>query len=90
METMMKDTANGIKETIEKFIIQNFMFGDANERIDPDTSFLESGIIDSTGILELIPFVDNTYSISFDENELVPENLDSLNNLERFILQKQG
>ena len=90
METMMKDTANGIKETIEKFIIQNFMFGDANERIDPDTSFLESGIIDSTGILELITFVENTYSISVDENELVPENLDSLNNLERFILQKQG
>ena len=74
--------------SIKTFIIDNFMFGNKSEEINPEDSFMESGIIDSTGILELIEYVEETYEISIEDDELVPENLDSLNNISRFILSK--
>jgi acyl carrier protein len=58
------------------------------ETIQDDTSFLEQGIIDSTGILELVEFVQDTFSIKVEDEELMPDNLDSLNNLEKFINSK--
>jgi len=79
-----------IKETIKKYIIDNFLFGNETEEIGEDTSFMEKGIIDSTGILELIEFIEETYEVSVGDEELIPENLDSLNNLSRFILSKKG
>jgi acyl carrier protein len=77
-----------IKEKIRNYIINNFLFGNVEEPIHDDDSFLETGIIDSTGILELIEYVEEMYSIKIEETELVPENLDSLNNLEKFIKEK--
>ncbi len=79
-----------IAEDIKKFIVDNFMFGNETEKINPDDSFMENGIIDSTGILELIEFVEETYSISIEDNELVPENLDSLDNISQFIISKKS
>lgn len=78
-----------IKEEIRNYIIENFLFGNVDEPINDEDSFMETGIIDSTGILELIEFIETTYSITVDENELIPENLDSLNNLNKFILGKK-
>ncbi len=86
------DTSN-IKEKIKIYIIENFLFGSTDNPINDEDSFLETGIIDSTGILELIEFIETTYSIAVDDTELIPENLDSLNNLEKFItlkIQKNG
>jgi len=77
-----------IKTTIKQFIIDNFLFGDDDGLAD-DTSFLEEGIIDSTGMLELITFLEETFSIQLDDEELVPENLDSINNLINFLSKKQ-
>lgn len=77
-----------IKTTLKQFIIDNFLFGDDDGLAD-DTSFLEEGIIDSTGMLELITFLEETFSIQLDDEELVPENLDSINNLINFLSQKQ-
>jgi acyl carrier protein len=76
-----------LKETVEQYIVDNFLFGD-NTRLDADTSFLDEGIIDSTGILELIMFLEESFDIHIEDQELVPENLDSLNNIERFVQQK--
>ena len=59
------------------------------EEIAIEDSFMENGIIDSTGILELIDFTEETYGISINDNELLPENLDSLDNISRFILSKK-
>lgn len=74
-------------ETLRNFIVDTFLFGDgANLR--EDTSFLENGIIDSTGILELITFLEETYQISIQDNELVPDNLDSLKKVEQFLSKK--
>jgi len=68
-------------------MVDNFLFGDG-DRLHDDTSFLESGIIDSTGILELVTFLEETYSIKIEDDELVPENLDSLNRIGVFLAKK--
>lgn len=73
--------------TIKNFIIENFLFGDSNN-LQKDTSFLDNGIIDSTGILELISFLEATYEISVDDHELIPENLDTLENINNFLKTK--
>jgi acyl carrier protein len=73
--------------TIRNFVVENFLFGD-DSQLDDDASFLEAGVIDSTGILELISFIEETYNIHVGDEELVPENLDSLNNVVQYLQQK--
>ena len=73
--------------TIRTFISENFLFGDVVQ-LDDDTSFLEAGIIDSTGVLELISFVEETYNIKVDDEEIIPENFDSLQNVSDYLEQK--
>lgn len=72
------------KTKIREFISENFLFGEANGLKD-DTSFLEEGIIDSTGVLELVNFLEEEFSITVDDEELIPENLDSINNVTTFL-----
>jgi len=72
------------KQKIKDFIIENFLFGEESD-LNGDTSFLEEGIIDSTGVLELIEFLEEEFEIEIDDEDMLPENLDSLNNLEKFI-----
>jgi acyl carrier protein len=72
---------------VREFVVENFLFGDG-EALKHDTSFMEEGIIDSTGILELVFFLEETFGFSVEDDELVPENMDSLQNITRFINQK--
>ena len=74
---------------IREFIITNFLFGQTTNGLTDDQSFLESGIIDSTGLLELISFVEQRYGISVADRELVPENLDSIRSVSNFIARKR-
>jgi len=74
-------------DTVREFIVENFLFGDG-QQLQDDTSFMESGIIDSTGILELITFLEEKYEIKIEDNELIPENLDNLQNVARFVDRK--
>ena len=80
METFVAD--------IKDFIVTNFLFGQSSDALTADQSFLESGIIDSTGLLELVSFVEQRYGISVADRELLPENLDSLRNISRFLARK--
>jgi acyl carrier protein len=73
---------------IRDFVVTNFLFGDAS-LLQDNTSFLDSGIIDSTGILELITFLEQTYDIKIEPEEMVPENLDSVNKVVQFLGRKQ-
>ena len=73
---------------IKAFIVSNFLFGQEGNGITDDQSFLESGIVDSTGMLELVSFVEEKYGISIGDRELVPENLDSLRNISRLVERK--
>ncbi len=76
------------KDKIKSFIVENFLFGN-DDGLENDTSFLEEGIIDSTGVLELITFLEEEFSIVVDDDELVPENLDSIDNVAAFVIRKQ-
>ena len=71
-------------ETVSHYVIEKFLFGDGDE-LKEDTSFLEEGVIDSTGILELVMFLEETYGIKIQDEELVPQNMDSLQNIALFL-----
>ena len=75
------------KQAIRKFVVENFLFGEANGLKD-ETSFLEEGIIDSTGILELVTYLEDEYSITVEDEELIPENLDSISNVASYLERK--
>ena len=75
------------REELRSFIVETFLFGREGELQD-SSSFLENGLIDSTGILELISFMEEKYGIEVRENELVPENLDSVNGLVGYLQRK--
>jgi len=77
-----------IAQEIKDFVVSNFLFGQEGGGLAPDQSFLESGIIDSTGVLELVGFLEQQYSITVADRELLPENLDSIQNATRFVTRK--
>jgi len=72
---------------VRDFVIENFLYGDAGQ-IDNDTSFLESGIVDSTGMLELVSFLEERFGIQVNDDELVPENLNSLSSITGYLRRK--
>lgn len=78
---------NTTTKELRKFIKETFLFGQEDTFSDDD-SFLEMGIIDSTGVLELVAFIETRFGINIADEELVPENLDSINNLLRFVTSK--
>ena len=73
---------------LRQFIVDNFLFGKADAPLASSDSLLERGIIDSTGVLELVGFLEQKYGITIQDEELVPENLDSLERLVRFVSRK--
>lgn len=77
-----------LEQDIRTFIIDNFLFGQEDGKLSNDDSFLEQGIINSTGVLELVAFLEGEYRIKIEDDELEPENLDSINKLVRFISRK--
>ncbi|MDH5202710.1 MAG: acyl carrier protein [Nitrospirota bacterium] len=77
-----------LKFEIRHFIIDNFLYGQDDNDFRDDISFLEKGLIDSTGILELVSFVEEKYEISVADEELIPDNFDSVNKLSAFISKK--
>ena len=78
-----------IENKIREYIAENFLFGDASQ-LAADDSFLDKGIIDSTGILEIVMFLEEQFGIKVADNEMLPENLDSISNIARFIAKKGG
>ncbi len=78
-------SADGIKRKVRRFVRDNFLFGAELERFLDSDSFLERGVVDSTGILELIGFLEKEFCVHFREQEITPENLDSLDGIATFI-----
>jgi len=75
------------RDKIRNFIVENFLFGSDNGLTD-DASFLDEGIIDSTGILELVSFIEEDFGIAVEDEELIPENLDSIKNVVTYLERK--
>lgn len=79
---------NGVNETLRNFVVMNFLFGQGGDDLSEDDSFLERGIIDSTGVLELVGFLERQFGLQLEDDEIVPENLDSLRRLTDFVERK--
>lgn len=79
-----------IKTEIRNFILENFMMGMEESGLNDSDSLLDKGIIDSTGVLELVGFLEEHYDFTIEDDELVPDNLDSVNNLIKFIEKKKS
>lgn len=79
----------GIAETFRSFITTNFYVADPAALSDDD-SLLDAGIIDSTGVLDLIGFIEQQFGITVADEELVPENLDTVNRLVQFVERKRA
>jgi acyl carrier protein len=75
---------------IRNFIVDNFLFGDTTVPLGEDDSLLQKGLIDSTGILEVVQFIEEKFGIAVEDDELVPENLDSISAIARYVMRKQG
>jgi acyl carrier protein len=79
-----------IKEKVKHFVDENFLFTSKVDSIGDDVSFMESGIVDSTGILEIVNFIEEDFGIQLEDDEIIPGNLDSVNLLTRFIFKKSA
>ncbi len=78
-----------LKSELRQFIVESFMYGH-DDGFSDDVSFLEKGLIDSTGVLELVSFIEAKYGISVDDEELVPDNFDSIVKLSTFMAKKMN
>lgn len=79
-----------VESKIRSYILDNYLFTDDNAALNNDDSFLEKGIIDSTGIMELIFFLEQEFQIRVDDEDMVPENLDSVNRISAFVGRKRA
>ena len=77
-----------VEDKVRNYILENYLFTDDQAELNNEDSFLDKGIIDSTGILEVIFFLEEEFGISVDDDEMIPENLDSVNNIVKYINSK--
>lgn len=89
MAKNLKDEPD-IKAALRDFITDTFLPSAGLESFTDDDSFMETGIIDSTGVLELLEYIEEAFAIQVEDEEVVPDNLDSLNKLDTFIKRKKA
>jgi acyl carrier protein len=77
-----------IKDKIKTYIAQNLLFRDDGYQYPDDTSFLEEGIVDSQGVMELVLFVEEQFGITVEDNEIIPDNFDSVSLLTDYVCRK--
>lgn len=85
----MFDTDSEVQKSITEFVKSNFLMSSNMVKFSNDDSFMEKGIIDSTGVLEMVAFIQQTFGININDDDLIPENLDSVNNITAFIRKKK-
>jgi acyl carrier protein len=79
-----------MESDLRRFLAENFLLGEEFRGLPGSASLIEAGIIDSTGVLELVGFLEEMYGIRITDTELVPENLDSIDNIVRFVAAKRN
>lgn len=79
-----------IEQTIRNYILNNYLFTDDQSALDSRDSFLERGIIDSTGIMEVICFLEQEFGLRVEDDEMTPENLDSVQRLVSYVGRKRA
>jgi len=78
-----------VEEQIKEFVTNNFFLDDSGDGLGDTDSFIEKGIIDSTGVLELVSFIEETFEVRVEDEELIPENLDTIADVGAFVLRKR-
>lgn len=78
-----------IGSRIRSYIIDNLLLG-ATDDLEDNTQLMEAGILDSTGVMELVTFIETAFQIVIAEEEIIPENLNSLDNISNFVARKSG
>lgn len=78
----------GTKALLRQFILENFLFTDDGAAVGDDDSLVARGIIDSLGVLEIIEFLETNFAVKVAEDEMVPDNLDSINKLAAYLATK--
>ena len=81
---------NGIRGKIREFVLENFLMGDTTAMLKDKDSFLETGTIDSTGVLEVVTFIETEFNLKVADSDLVPENMDSIENITKYVERKAG
>ena len=84
-----KDRIEVYREQIRGFLASNFYVADAGA-LESETSLLDQGIVDSTGVLEVIGFIEETFGIIVEDSELLPENLDSIQGIAQYVIRKKN
>lgn len=79
-----------VKEEVRNYVLENYLFTDDEAALNDDDSFMELGIIDSTGILEVISFLEEEFGIQVEDDEMIPENLDSVDNIVAYMSKKNN
>ncbi|MFO1014338.1 MAG: acyl carrier protein [Caulobacteraceae bacterium] len=79
-----------LKAEIRDFIVDNFLFGEAADAPTDEQSLVEAGLIDSLGVAELVAFIEARFEITAEDDELIPDNLDSIDRIAAFIGKKRG
>jgi len=79
-----------IEKEIREFIVMNFLYGAKDVELKENDSFIEMGIIDSTGVMELVNFLEGKFGITFIDDELTPDNLDTVQKIFQFVKSKKG
>ncbi len=77
-----------MQHEVRQFVVENFLFGQNGDELTNDQSFVKSGVIDSTGVLELVAFLESRYAIAVDDHELVSANMDSVDRIVAFVERK--
>jgi acyl carrier protein len=90
VESLEKNVSAQVRAELTKFIVTNYLFGDVARAPRDNDSLVEGGIIDSTGILELIEFLESQFGIGVSDEETIPDNLGSIDNLVAFVMAKRA
>jgi acyl carrier protein len=77
-----------LEQQLRQFVVDNFLFGQPGDGLADSDSFLDRGIIDSMGVLELVGFLEESYGITVQDQELIPDNLDSIDKVASFLQRK--
>jgi acyl carrier protein len=84
----MTRTATDVTTEVRAYIVDRFLFGQNADQLQNSDSFMEQRLVDSTGILEVVMFLEERYGISVGDEDLVPENLDSIDRIAAFVARK--
>lgn len=80
----------GVHADIRNFIVESFLFGDDSQPLPDDLSLIDNDLVDSTGILELVGFIEDRFGVKIVDADIIPANLDSIGKIAAFIARKQA